>query len=119
MRSRTDEHHDHKRPSTDRAGGGYLVNRGFPDRAIREVGWRVEPFGQRRGYGLPPDAADALVWVIPYPHRNGKIAFERIRLSTMRTSSGSAAVSTVSQPDAGSRSMTPSARSKGRWMRRC
>ncbi|HWD69458.1 MAG TPA: DUF3987 domain-containing protein [Solirubrobacteraceae bacterium] len=59
----------------------YLLERGFPEQAILEVGWRVEPLGSRHLlYGLPSEAAAALVWVIPYPHRNRNVAFERVRL---------------------------------------
>lgn len=60
----------------------YLLERGFPESAITEVGWRVEPVDHAaaRRYGLPANAVGAVVWVIPYRHRNGNIAFERIRL---------------------------------------
>jgi len=58
----------------------YLLERGFPEWAILEVGWRVEPLGPRyRRYGLPAEAADALVWLIPYRHPNGRVWFERMR----------------------------------------
>jgi hypothetical protein len=60
----------------------YLCARGFSDAIIAEVGWRVEPVGERsRTYGLPSEAAHALAWFIPYRHRNGKVAFERLRLT--------------------------------------
>ena len=59
----------------------YFEQRGFTDAAAAAVGWRVEPVGDRAAvYGLPADAADARVWVIPYRHPNGHVAFERIRL---------------------------------------
>lgn len=59
----------------------YLLERGFPERAVLEVGWRVEPLGNRyRRYGLPAGAAEAAAWIIPYRHPNGNVAFERIRL---------------------------------------
>jgi replicative DNA helicase len=59
----------------------YLQDRGFPADVIGKVGWRVEPIGDRvRHYGLPSEAAEAIAWFIPYRHRNGSVAFERIRL---------------------------------------
>jgi hypothetical protein len=59
----------------------YLAQRGFTPEAIETVGWRVELLADRyQRYGLPAEAADAWVWVIPYRHRNGHVAFERIRL---------------------------------------
>ena len=58
-----------------------LLERGFSASAIEEAGWRVEPIGSRwRLYGLPLQAAEILAWFIPYRHRNGRTAFERIRL---------------------------------------
>lgn len=60
----------------------YLLERGFTPDAIALAGWRVEPLGDaRRRYGLgDPAAAAARAWFIPYRHRNGHVAFERIRL---------------------------------------
>lgn len=61
----------------------YLLERGFPEWAILQAGWRIEPLGPERlrRYGLAdyPEAAEAEVWVIPYLHRNGHVWFERIR----------------------------------------
>lgn len=73
------------KPANGRAqlepAAAYLLERGFPEWAILEVSWRIEPLGSRhRFYGLPSEAAHALVWLIPYPHRNGNVAFERVRL---------------------------------------
>jgi hypothetical protein len=54
----------------------YLAERGFSAELVAELGWRVEPLGDRCGrYGLPTSAYDAEVLVIPY--RQG---FDRIRL---------------------------------------
>lgn len=59
----------------------YLTGRGFAPEMIERVGWRVAPLGRRaRRYGLPADAADVLAWSIPYPARDDRSAFERVRL---------------------------------------
>jgi hypothetical protein len=58
----------------------YLLDRGFSQETIARAGWRVEPLGSRYGrYGLPAEASAAHVLLIPYPHENGRVAFERIR----------------------------------------
>ncbi|MGN6867074.1 MAG: YfjI family protein [Solirubrobacteraceae bacterium] len=60
----------------------YLLERGFSPQAITEAAWRVEHLGARHvHYGLrdQPGGAEALVWLIPYRHRNGQVWFERIR----------------------------------------
>jgi len=67
------------------AAEAYLVARGFEPDVIERVGWRIEPIGTRcRRYGLPPGAAEVLVWVIPYRHPNGHVTFERIRFISQR-----------------------------------
>ena len=59
----------------------YLLDRGFSPDVIELAAWRVEVIGNRaRRYGLPAEAASATAWFIPYPHSNGRVRFERIRL---------------------------------------
>jgi hypothetical protein len=59
----------------------YFRERGFSDGAVKAVGWRIEQLdGRAQRYGLPAEAGGIDVWVLPYRHRNGQVAFERIRL---------------------------------------
>jgi hypothetical protein len=59
----------------------YLAERGFAPETIERLRWRIAPLGgDARRYGLPNDAARALAWRIPYPARDGRPGFERIRL---------------------------------------
>lgn len=69
------------RPDLPAGPPTYLLDRGFPAEVIREVGWRVQKLGAAaRRYGLPPEAQNAVGWLIPYRHRNGRVRFERLRL---------------------------------------
>jgi hypothetical protein len=58
----------------------YFRERGFSHEAVKEVGWRIEQLdGRAQRYGLPGEAGGISVWVLPYRHPNGHVAFERIR----------------------------------------
>jgi hypothetical protein len=53
----------------------YLLDRGFSSSTITELGWRIEPLGDRWRYLHDEDAAEALAWFIPYDD-----GYERFRL---------------------------------------
>ena len=69
-------------PATGVPPHPYLLARGFTAEVIAAAGWRVEALGERRQrYGLmDATAADVEAWFIPYRHRNGQVAFERVRI---------------------------------------